>query len=445
MRARLGLAIVCAGALVGPFDTTVNTAFPVITEAFALGPRDIQWVVIAFVLTQSAFALVFGHLGDRIGHRRVFAAGLTASAVGHAAVALAPDFASFVAMRAVQGVAVGVTLACAPALATLMFPPQAKARVLAIYAGCASAGMAIAPWLGGLLLEAFGWPGVYWFRVPLSLAVLALLPLVPAAQPNPAQPAQPPGRFDWPGALGLSTVLTCVVLGLAGPSRPELQAYAPWLLLAGVVGAVAFVRHETRAPHPVLRMTPFRSSRFSALQAASIAVNFGCFANLLVLPYVLTGTMGTSITTAGLMLSAYPTGSVLGNLLSGRLAGRWSAGTVMVTGLAIAAAGLGLTAVILIVAPDPWPLAIGMAASGLGLGTFNVGYMDETTTLLPREERGVAGSLVNVTRLLGVVLGAAGIGALRDAVGSVALTFGCLGAGLLGVAAAVAVVERRSA
>ena len=76
LRARLGLAVVCAGALLGPFDTTVNTAFPVITEAFGLERPDIQWVVIAYVLAQSLFALAFGHVGDRIGHRRVFATGL---------------------------------------------------------------------------------------------------------------------------------------------------------------------------------------------------------------------------------------------------------------------------------------------------------------------------------------------------------------------------------
>src|SRR5690606_30900842 len=75
-RALLGLAIVCLGALLSPLDTTVNTAFPVITEAFSLPLADIQWVVIPYVLSQAIFAIVFGHLGDRFGHRRIFALGL---------------------------------------------------------------------------------------------------------------------------------------------------------------------------------------------------------------------------------------------------------------------------------------------------------------------------------------------------------------------------------
>ena len=127
-RTRLALAIICLGSLLAPFDTTVNTAFPVITAAFSLPLRDIQWVVIPFVLAQSSFALIFGHLGDRFGHRRIFALGLGASVLAHAAVALAPDFPTMVAMRMFQGAAVGIAVSCGPALATLLYAPADKAR-----------------------------------------------------------------------------------------------------------------------------------------------------------------------------------------------------------------------------------------------------------------------------------------------------------------------------
>ena len=178
-RALLGFFVVCLGALVAPLDTAVNTAFPVISAAFSLPLRDIQWVVIPFVLAQSSFALVFGHLGDRLGHRRVFALGLAASVVAHAAVALAPDFPTLVGMRVLQGAAVGIAVSCAPALATLLFAPAEKARVLVWYSAAFSLAMAVGPWLGGLLIQAFGWPGVFWFRAPLALVALLLLPLLP--------------------------------------------------------------------------------------------------------------------------------------------------------------------------------------------------------------------------------------------------------------------------
>ncbi|MEN9315779.1 MAG: hypothetical protein RIS35_2172, partial [Pseudomonadota bacterium] len=309
-RARFGLAVVCAGALVGPFDTTVNTAFPVITEAFRVAQRDIQWVVIAFVLTQSALGVLFGHLGDRFGHRRIFAIGLLASALAHAAVALSTDFEVFVAMRALQGMAVGITLSCAPALATLMFPPASKGRVLAVYAAIASLGMAIAPWIGGLLLERWGWPGVYWFRVPLALTALALLAAAPTVDRSvPAD--EPPGAFDWPGALGLPAVMASLAFAVALLGRGFATPMVLALLAAGTAGAVLLVRHESRVAHPVIRIEPFRSPVFSALQLASVVINLVCFANLLVLPYVLVTDLGVGLVDAGALLAGYPGGAVL--------------------------------------------------------------------------------------------------------------------------------------
>jgi len=389
VRARFGLAVVCAGALVGPFDTTVNTAFPVITEAFGIDRSDIQWVVIAYVLAQSAFALAFGHVGDRIGHRRVFATGLAASALAHAAVALAPDFTTFVWLRALQGMAVGLTLACAPALATLMFPAQSKARVLAFYAATASLGMAVAPWLGGVLLDAFDWPGVYWFRVPLALGALLLLPFAPVAL----------------------------------PAAPATQA-------------------TSTHGQPLPGEGPLRSTRFQALQLASVAVSFACFSNLIVLPYVLAAQMGASIVATGMLLSVYPAGSLVGNLLPARFGLGGRPHRAMTLGILIAAVGLLATAAVLHAVPVPTALAVAMFASGLGLGLFSVGYMDETTSLLPVRHRGFAGSLVNVTRLIGVLLGATLITRLQALTGDASHAFAWLGALLTAFAAAFGVFAR---
>ena len=446
-RQRLALAVVCLGSLLSPLDTTVNTAFPVITAAFSLPLRDIQWVVIAYVLAMSSFALVFGHLGDRIGHRRIFAIGLAASVLTHAAVALAPDFPTLVAMRAVQGAAAGIAVSCAPAIATLLYPAADKARVLAFYIAVGSVAMAAGPWLGGLLLQAFGWPGVFWFRTPLALAALLLLPLLPARQRGVGQASQTgTARFDWAGAIGLSALLTSLMLGLAELSRPDASLWVALALLAGGVGAtILWVRHESRVAHPVLRMAPFRSARFSGTQAASVLINLACFANLLLLPYELTRAAGASLASAGLMLSMYPGGSVLGSLVAGRLAARWSSSRLMAMGWLGAAAGLLLTGGLLSTGSAPAALILGMLASGLGLGMFQVGYMEATTTLLPIDERGVAGSLVSVTRLLGILLGATGIHWLQGLTQDHASTFKLLGIALLALEMLFALGKRRAA
>lgn len=391
---RRALAVVCAGALLGPLDTAVNVAFPAITEAFALALRDIQWVVVGYVLAQTGLTLLFGRLGDRLGHRRIFALGVGSSALTHLAVGFAPDYATLVGLRVLQGVSVALTLACAPALATLLFPPDFKRRAIGIYTMATSLGMALGPLLGGVLVELFGWPGVFWFRVPLALAVVAALPWLPDAR-----------------------------AGGAAAGAPGTQA--------PIVGAA-----------PSLRCARLAAG-FFALQCASVAINFACFANLLLVPYVLAGWSGTAVVAAGVLLALFPGGSVLGSLLASRASHGVGSAAMAAGGMGLAALGLLATAGVL-GGHEPLALAATLALCGLGLGIFQVGYMDATTSMLPPHDRGVAGSLVSVTRLLGVVLGAVGIGWLHQALGAFVPTFGVLGAALAALAAAAWLRRRRA-
>ncbi len=436
-RRRLALLAVCLGTLPGPLDTTVNTAFPVISAAFGLAPHAIQWVVIAFVLTQTSLTLVFGRLGDLFGHRRIFAIGLATCAVAHLAVGLAPDYPTLVAMRVLQGLGVGLVVSCGAALATLAYPPDQKQRVLALYVASTSLAMAVGPWLGGVLIAAFDWPAVFIFRSPLALLVWLALPWVlpaPAGRPGAARGSAAP-TFDWVGAAGLAAVLCAFVLGLAELARPAGRVPVGLVCLgAAAMGAALWVRHASRTPHPVLRLAPFRSPLFRGVQLASVALSLASFANLLLLPYVLMrGPQGLPIGAVGLVLALYPSGAVIGSLLAARLGARIGALPLMVWGLGGAAIGLLMTALLLLPAPQllaglpPAALGAGMGVCGVGQGLFQVGYMDTTTSLLPAHERGVAGSLVSVTRLLGVALGAVGIGWFDAWGGSTALSFAVLG------------------
>lgn len=393
-----GLAIVCAGSLLAPLDTAVNVAFPAITAAFALALRDIQWIVIAFVVAQSLLTIAFGRLGDLHGHRRIFAIGLAACALAHLAAGLAPDYGWLVAMRVLQGVAVGLVVACAPALATLLFPPEDKRRVLAIYVTAFSLGLAIGPLAGGALVQWLGWPGVFWFRAPLALLVLLLLPLVPDARASLADRPQQPHQAT-------------------GTDRARAGAWTE-------------------------RIAPLRAPRFVAIQVASVAINLACFAILLLVPYALARWPGQSIVAAGALLALFPAGSLAGGALAGRVARRLTAGAMSRAGLLAAALGLLLTALLL---PTHSPAALGaaMACTGLGLGLFQVGYMDATTSMLPPQDRGVAGGLVAVTRLLGIVFGVVGIGALHQVLASFEATIASMGAALLAFAAFAFVATRR--
>ena len=166
----LRLAPVALGTLIVPLDSAVNVAFPAIAVAFDLPLPRIQWVVICYVLTYGSLMLAVGRLGDIFGHARVFRFGLAWSALAYMLLAIVPGFDALLAARVLQGIGAALVLGCGPALATQLFADAMRARALGAYAATLAAGSTIGPLVGGLLVEGFGWPAVYWFRAPVAVS-----------------------------------------------------------------------------------------------------------------------------------------------------------------------------------------------------------------------------------------------------------------------------------
>src|SRR5262245_1672530 len=210
-----GLLAIGLGTYSSPLDAYFNIAFHSISSAFALELEDIRWVVIAYVLTYSSLMLIFGKLGDLFGHRRIFRCGLLVSALGFAACGLAPTYGLLLLGRIVQGIGIALVLSCGPALTTFLYSEQERTRALGAYAAVTATGSALGPLVGGFVVDAWGWPGVFWFRTPLVLAALALSALIPAG----TQLGQS-RSFDAIGAILLVVWLSALLLAfsLPGPS-----------------------------------------------------------------------------------------------------------------------------------------------------------------------------------------------------------------------------------
>jgi MFS family permease len=404
------LFVICLGSLLGPLDTSVNVAFPLITRTFGLAISDIQWIIASFIIAQSGLTLAFGQLGDLYGHRRVFRWGLAACAITHLLCSLAPSFPFLVVGRVAQGVATGLAMACGPALATLLFPPALRRTILSIYVMLLGAGIALGPLIGGLLLDWGGWPTVFWFRTPLALAALILSIWLP--EPKIERPLKP--RFDYLGALFLTCSLASLVLLINMARRNDASVWSVLvfaLVLAGFVWS--FVRHESGFPQPILHIRYLRNSTFGKLQLASVLINLCGFSIFLLLPYCLDTHFRASSLTIGLMLAVSPIGAVTVGLVSARMGGQWPARRLLLTGCLAAAVGLFCVGV-LIPLQALSPLALALFCTGVGIGLFQIGFMDITTATLPPSERGVAGSLLNVTRVVGAVIGGASITWLLD-------------------------------
>ena len=437
-RSGLGLWAIGLGTITVPLDSAVNIAFPSITAAFGLAVEDIRWIVICYVLTYSSLMLVFGKLGDVVGHARIFVAGLVAASFGFVACALAPTYPLLLAARVLQGVGAALILSCGPALATGLYDESRRTRVLGIYAAIMATGSAAGPLVFGVLVEDLGWPIVFAARLPLCLASLALVaalrtlaagargtggargqthgsdPIGNRGQTLGSDPAAPaPGAmrgFDVVGALLLIAWSVGLLLAMAAHSTPYGLALQAGLAGVGAAAFAAFVARQRRHASPIVRPALFADARFLAMNLASIAVNFAAFSILLLVPFWLARAAALPSRTAGLVLCLSAVGTIVGAWLAGRIAPRFGAGRLALAGM-LASAG-GLWAVSHWTAATTVPeMAAALLAHGVGLGLFQVAYTDLVVATLPKAERGVAGSLAMVTRTIGVVGAATGLAA----------------------------------
>lgn len=399
VRAAVGMVIISCGAMLGPLDSAVNIAFPAITAAFGLRVSDIQWVVIFYVLSQSCFSIIFGKLGDLYGHRRVFVTGAALATIVHALAGFAPNYVALVAMRALQGIAIGIAMSCGPALATFLYPPARKRAALSFYTMLFGVGLAIGPMLGGWLIENYGWPAVFWYRAPIAFTAVALAVLLPADIPYKG----PIPAFDFAGTAWLVVMLVSFVAMLTMARQAANMMWPLGFLALWIISTAMFVRTERAAREPVINVAFYGDVRFASIQFATLAINFFNFTIFLLAPYLIFELAGLAV--AGLLLALYPLGQIVAGIIGSRLSKEVTSLSLVRTGLFIAGFGVLATGF----TSDAHIALLGCAlfAAGFGLGTFQVGNLDLTTTILPISARGVAGSLVNVARLIGIVIGAA--------------------------------------
>jgi EmrB/QacA subfamily drug resistance transporter len=400
----LTLAIVGLGVAPGPLDTSVNIAFPAITNAFGIAVPTIQWVVICYVLTYASLLLGCGRLSDIVGHKRVFVWGLCWSAVSLTLCGLAPTFGWFLFFRSLQGIGTALVLSCGPALATLSFAAGKRGRILGLYTMLVACASTLGPLLGGVLVQRWGWPAVFVFRVPIAL-VAAVLVAVVVRQPVAIKPGQ---RFDLAGALTLTLSLSGLLLALNRGNH--FGWLSPSTLGLGGMACLClafFVWWERRYDEPVIDVSLFRYPAFAMANIAHVLIHVANFIIFLLVPYYLLNAYRASVTAGGLLLALSPLGVMLASPLGGWLLSRTTAYRLSVLGSMLVLGGL--------LGVSQWQADVTrgwitgtLLVQGIGLGLFQVAIMDFVMGTIPRHQQGVAGSLTMVTRTIGVVAGATG-------------------------------------
>ena len=392
-------------------NTVVAVAIVDVQRDLGAGVAALQGVVTAYTVALAALLLTGGTLADVAGRRRVLAAGLVVFAAASAACALAGSSESLVAARAVQGAGAALVLPGSLAVLAAAFPEStSRARAVGLWAATGAAALVLGPLVGGVLVDRYGWPSVFWVNLPLCAAVLLVLLVAPAGDPP-----ERGRRLDLPGqllvAVGLAAATYAVVLaGRDGLGRPVVLAGTGALVTLALFAVV-----ERRATDPVLPLPLLRDRSFLTALAGAFAASLAVFVLLVFLSLFLQlvqqlDAVPTAVRllplTAGLVLAAPP-------------AGRWAAArgprAPAATGLALAAAAVAvLAAVVREELSDP-ALAVALGVCGVGLGLATAPVVAASLDAVARTRSGLAAASVNVARELGGVVAVAGLGALAVA------------------------------
>jgi DHA2 family multidrug resistance protein-like MFS transporter len=393
-------------------DLTVLTlAVPAISADLHPSSTELLWIVDIYGFLVAGFLITMGTLGDRIGRRRLLLIGAAAFGAASVVAAFSSSPEMLIASRALLGIA-GATLA--PSTLSLirnMFEDERQRRVaIGIWITSFSAGAAIGPLVGGLLLEGFHWGSVFLLAVPVMALLLAVGPRLLPEYKDPH-----PGRLDLvSAALSLVAVLA-VIYGIKAIAKDGVGVASVVPVIAGISIGAAFVVRQRRMAEPMIDLGLFRRPAFSLALGANtlaFAVVFGI--EVFVAQYFQL-VLGYSPFEAGLWSVAGAAAFVVGSQATPPLAARVRPPVLMLSGIAVALAGIALLTQVG-TGNGPGLLVAGLVLLSLGLAPLFTLAADLAVGSAPPERAGAAAGISETSSELGGALGLAILGTVGTAV-----------------------------
>ncbi len=417
----LVLATVSAGLLMVSVDTTVlYTALPTLTSDLQADAAQKLWIINAYPLVVAGLLPGAGTLGDRIGHKQMYLAGLALFAAASLLAAFAPSPPVLIAARAFLAVGAAAMLPATAALIRITFDDDHERGIaIGVWGTMAVLGAALGPITGGLLLQHFWWGSVFLLNIPVVLLALAATAgLVPGG----------PGHRDRPWDLIASgqalVALAGLVYAIQEAAKPGPMPLAiAGALLAAAAGSVTFARRQRRQAYPLIDFSLFRNrSLLTGVIAAALAMAATAGTDLL-LTQRLQLVLGLTPLHAGLIVTAFAAGSLPVGVLAGGLLQRTGARPLIGGGLLLGALGVLLT---LLLTPGAGPLfgggrspawvAPGLVLAGAGLGIVMVAASAAIISGAPPQRAGMASSIESVSYELGSLAGVTVLGTILTAI-----------------------------
>jgi EmrB/QacA subfamily drug resistance transporter len=455
----IALIVLCIGMLMIVLDQTiVNVALPSIKEDLGFSQSSLAWVVNAYLITFGGLLLLAGRLGDLVGRKSVFMAGLALFIVASALCGFAQTQEMLVGARFLQGVGGAVTSAVILGMIVTMFPePRERAKAIGVYSFVAAAGASLGLLLGGVLTQAINWHWIFFVNIPIGL-------LTAFAASRLVDRDEGLGFADGTDALGAVLITGALMLGVYTIVEPasDLGWTAGQTLALGAISLTllaAFIAREATARTPLIPLRIFRSRNVSGANAVEALFVAGMFGMFFLGSLYMEQVLGYSALEIG--LAFLPVALAIGVLSLGfseRLNMRFGAKPTLLVGQVLILGGLVLFAIAPVHATYLTDLLPLMLLLGVGAGLSFPSLMTLAMSSATQEDSGLASGLVNTSLQVGGALGLAVLATLSStrtenllASGSspdVALTDGFqlafwIGAGLVAAAIAITAVVVR--
>jgi DHA2 family multidrug resistance protein-like MFS transporter len=392
---------IALGLVMSVIDGSIaNVALPTIASALHASPAFSIWIVNGYQLAITISLLPLASLGEIIGYRRVYLAGLVLFTLVSAFCAVSHTLLLLTVARIMQGFGAAGILSVNTALVRYTYPRAQLGRGIGVNALVVAISAAVGPTVAAAILAVGTWPYLFAINVPIGIATLVLgwrtLPhTLPAVH-----------RFDWQSA-GLSAVtfgLGIAAIDSVGHGESALLCLTEFGIAAGA-GFMLVIR-QTHMASPLLPVDLLRIPIFALSISTSIASFCGQMLAFVAIPFYLESHFGYSAVEMGLLITPWPIAVAFAAPLAGRLVERYPAGLLGGIGLTLFACGLGALA-LMPVNPGPFDVIWRMALSGVGFGLFQTPNNRTMIAAAPRERSGGASGMLGTARLLGQTTGAA--------------------------------------
>ncbi len=425
------LALCSIASLMVALDVTVvSTALSSIKHELGASVDELEWTVNAYGLSFAVLLITASALGDRLGRRRLFAAGLGLFAAASAACALAPSVGLLIAARAVQGAGGALVAPLSLSLLSAAFPPERRGWALGLYSGITGLAVLGGPVIGGAITQGLAWRWIFWLNVPIGLAA------IPFVLSQIKESYGPRARLDVAGLALVTAAMFGLVWGLMRGNSAgwgSLEVLATLAAGAGLLGA--FVWFELRTREPMLPMRLFASRSFSAGSATNFLLACALFGAVFFMAQFLQLALGEGPLESGLRLLPWTGCLFVVAPIAGAMVDRIGDRPLIVLGLTLQAVGFAWIALMAKTGLDYWEMVPPLMLAGAGISMSIPGAQNAVISAVGPADIGKASGTFTMMRQVGGVFGLA----MAVAVFSGAGGYGSAGAFANGFVPAIAV------